>query len=77
MVEERVSLGEVDYVDSYHVCEALRFLHPEIKPLDVAGTVGIVSDPEVVFDEGSLTDLVDVAALELCVEFDVAGQVLR
>ena len=71
IIEKRVTFGEIDDIDSYHVGEIVWIEHPKIEPLQIAASVGVIPDPNVVFDKGPLSHLVDVAAFKLGIEHNV------
>lgn len=68
IVEQTVTLGEVHDVHFYFPQEGHRGQHAEIKPLQVVTGVCVVANPDVKCVFATLTDLVDVAALEVAVE---------
>ena len=70
MVEERVALGEVDDVDVHGLDEVTRVLHPKIEPLKVARAVRVVPHEQVESGYVALSHLVQIGALEVCVEGD-------
>ena len=71
IIEQRITLSEIDNVNTDHFLEILGIPNSEIKPLQIRASIGIISHPDVVFNGGELAHLVDVAALEFTVEQDV------
>lgn len=73
VIEKRVTFGKIDYVDSYHIGEILRILHPKIKPLQITTSVGVISNPNVVLNYWPLSNLINVSAFKLGIEHNMVG----
>lgn len=71
IIEQRVSLGEIDNIDSYHIGKVARVLHAEIKPLKVAASIRVVTHPQVVLNRRSLPDLVDIPTFKVSIKFNM------
>jgi hypothetical protein len=64
IIKQTVSFCEIYNIDSYHIRKIIGVHHLKIKPLEIAAAICIISNPDIVFDHGSLPHLVDVAAFK-------------
>lgn len=70
MVEQTVSLGEVDNVDPDSVHKIIRVLHPEVEPLQIPIAICVVAHKNVESCSVLQPHLVEVGALKVSVKGD-------
>ena len=49
IIEQGITLSEVDYVDSNHIFVVFRIPHSEEKPLQIGTTISIIPHPYIIF----------------------------
>ena len=77
IIEQRVTLGKIDNIYSYHVCEVFRIYHTKVKPLQIAWAICVISNPDIVFYGWSLAHLINVTTFKLAIKEHVVRFVLR